>query len=109
MSQVRQEMRPGQFCLQLLQLFRRDQAPEEFAKIETNADSVDPDEAGHVFDVVDITIESRFFLLWTNEDSVDSDDAAARANHPDLLVADIAIDVVITPGVGVGNDQRPFR
>ena len=59
--------------------------------------------------MIDITVERGFFLLWTNEDGVDPDDPTARADHFDLLVADVALDVVIAPRIGMGNDQRPIR
>ena len=56
-----------------------------------------------VFDVIDIAIERRLLLLRAHEDRVDADDAAARADHFDLLVADVAFDVVVMPRVACGR------
>ena len=62
-------------------------------------DAIDTDQAGDMFDMINVTIQSRFLFLRTNENGVDSDDSAPRANRPDLFVADVALDIVETAGI----------
>jgi hypothetical protein len=59
-----------------------------------------------VLDAVDIAIKRRLLLLPTNEDSIDPDYPPACANHPDLVVTNVAFDVVEVARFGVGNDRR---
>ena len=49
-----------------------------------------------VLDVIDVMIERRLFLARTDEDGIHTDDTAAFAHHFDLVVADVALDVVST-------------
>ena len=66
----------------------------ELEKIESDPDTVDPDQIGDVLDVFDVTIERAFFLLGTDQDLADPDHAAAFADHFDLLIANVAFDIV---------------
>src|SRR6266850_3880478 len=99
-------MRCGQLGLQLLPLLDRYLAPEKFAEVEPDPHALDSDETRDVFDVVDITVEGRIFLCRADEDRVDPDHAATRTNHSNLLVADVALDVVKAARVGVRDDKR---
>src|SRR4051812_37938394 len=100
-------MRTDERRFQLRALGRRHLREEKFAEIKTDAHAVDADESGHVFDVIDVTMERRFFRAWTNEDRVHSDDAPARADHPDLRVAHIALHIVEAPRIAVRHNQWP--
>src|ERR1700676_5365766 len=53
-------------------------------------------------------IERALFLVRADQDRVYADYAAALADHFDLFVADVALDVVELARVGVRDDQR-FR
>src|SRR4051812_37242116 len=58
-----------------------------------------------MLDMIDVTIERRFFLVRADEDSVDSDNAAAGANRFDLFVGHVPLDVVEFSRVRVRNDH----
>ena len=62
-----------------------------------------------MLDVIDITIECRFFCARAHQHSVYSNHPAPFADHFDLLVADVALDVVITPRIRVRNDGGSSR
>src|SRR6266487_835145 len=104
-AQVREKMRSGEFCFQLFPFGDGHLAPKEFAEVEANTHAIYSDEIRDVFEVIDVTIESRFLLLRANEYRVDADDAATRADHFDLFIADVAFDVVKIPRVRVRNDE----
>src|SRR6185312_14847284 len=78
----------------------------EFEEIETDTNAVDANQLYDVGDVIDIAIEGRIFFFWTNKNRIDSDHAAARAHHFNLLVADVALDVIVLARVGVRNNHR---
>ena len=78
----------------------------EFEEIETNTNAIDANQIYDVGDVIDIAIEGRIFFFWTNKNRIDSDHAAACAHHFNLLVADVALDVVVFARVGVRNNHR---
>ena len=59
--------------------------------------------------MIEVSIEGRVFLARADQDRVDPDHAAAFADHFDLFVANVALDVVKLPGVRVRNDQRLSR
>src|SRR2546430_3734203 len=92
--QIGNKMRVREFLLKRDLLGGRKLPVDEFEKVEANGDAVDPNQITDMLDVVDVAIEGGFFLVRANEHGVDADDAAPRADHPDLLVRDIAFDVV---------------
>ena len=59
--------------------------------------------------MIDEAIDGGFFLSRADQNGVDPDDAPAFADHLDLLVADVAFDVVIAARIGVRDDQRLRR
>ncbi len=67
---------------------------------------INPDQVNDVLEVIDVTVERGLRFRAAGEDGVDPDDAAARADHPDLLVAQVALDVVKAARVAVRDDQR---
>src|SRR5262249_7679445 len=75
-------------------------------EIKTDPDAVDSNQAYHVFDVIDITIKRARFGIRTNENRVYPDNTAALADDLDLLVADVALDVVKLSCIRVRNDKR---
>ena len=99
----------GELLFDFVAFCSRHQAPEKLTEIEADRDVIHPDQAGDMFDMIDITIEGRFLLFRTNENGVHPDDAPASADHFDLFVTDVALNVVVTTNIGVGNNQRPFR
>src|ERR1700730_2150035 len=104
--QVGNEMWSRQFFRHPVLLFIRPLPVNEFEEIETDSDTVDSDQASNVLDVVDVTIERRRLLVRANQNRIHTDHATASADHLDLLIADVALDVVKFPGVRVGNNQR---
>src|SRR5438552_5717447 len=78
----------------------------EFEEIETDTNAVDADQIYDIGDLIDIAIEGRIFFFWTNKNRIDSDHAAARAHHFNLLVVDVALDVVVLARVSVRNNHR---
>src|SRR2546426_8792984 len=62
-----------------------------------------------MLDVIDIPVDGCLLLTWADQHGVDSDYPAALTNHPDLFVTDIALDVVTSPRIAVGDDERPGR
>src|SRR5215467_13487224 len=98
-------MRRGQLCTKLSPHVLRQLLEEILAKIKTDPDAVDADQAYHVFDVIHITIERTHFAIPTNQDRVYPDDTAALADDLDLLVADVAFDVAKFSRVRVRHDE----
>src|SRR5436190_17602658 len=100
-GQIGNAMRRGQPGRKIPLLRIGPLAIKKFEKIEANPDAIDPNQTDDVLHMVDIPVECRLFLPRTHQDGVDADNAAACADHPDLLVADIAFDVVKPPRVGM--------
>src|SRR6516165_10593629 len=98
-----------QFRLQFFPFFNWHLAPQKFAKIEADSHPVDSNKVSDVLDVVDVTIKRRFFFVRANKNGVYADYAATGADHFDLVIADVPLNVVETPGVGVRNDDGPVR
>src|SRR5437773_5266587 len=98
-------MRLGQLCSQLGPHLLRQLLEEILAKIKTDSDAVDADQAYHILDVMHITIERARFGIPTNENCVYPDNAAAFADDFDLLVADVALDVAKFSRIRVRNDE----
>ena len=74
---------------------------DELEKIEPDADPVNTDEVSDVFDVIDVTIERAFFFRWADQHGVNANDTAPFPDHFDLLIADVAFDIVIFSRVRV--------
>src|SRR4029453_117087 len=102
-------MRRGQLCGELGSHALRQLLKEIFAKIKTDPDAVDSGQAYHVLDMIDITIDCARLRIRTNENRIYADNAAAFSDHLDLLVADVALDVVKLSHVGVRNNERFAR
>jgi len=100
-SKIGQKMRLSQLRFDFLAFGVRHLSPEHFAEIETDSDPFDPDQAGDVFDMVDITIDRRFLFARPNENRVDANHSTTLSDHPDLLVTDVAFDVVESASVAV--------
>src|SRR6266542_6858992 len=98
-------MRLGQLCRKLGPHLLRQLLEEILAKIETDPDAVDADEIDHVLDVIDITIDGARFRIWANKDRIYPDNTAALPDDLDLLVADVALDIVKFSYVRVRNDE----
>src|SRR5207249_2162657 len=99
-------MRRGQLCTKLGPHFLRQLLEEILAKITTDRDAVDSDQAYHVLNVIHITIERAGFGIWTNENRIYPHNATALTDNLDLLVADVALDVVKLSHVRMRNDER---
>src|SRR5437867_3964764 len=99
-------MRRGQLCGELGPHVLRQLLEEIFAEIKTDPDAVDSNQTYHVLNVVDITIERAGFGTRTNENRIYPDNATAFPDNRDLLVADVALDVVKLSCVRVRNDER---
>ena len=102
-------MRLGQLCSKVGSHALGQLLKEIFAKIKTDPDSIHSDQAYHVLDVIDIMIDRAAFGFRTNENRVYANNTAALADDLDLLVADVALDVVKLSHVGVRNDERFAR
>src|SRR5438094_6020935 len=102
-------MRRGQLCGKVGSHALGHLLKEILAKIKTDPDAVDSDQAYHVLDVIDITINRARFGIRTNENRIYPDDTTALTDDLDLLVADVALDAVKLSHVGVRNDERFAR
>src|SRR5882724_9912726 len=98
-------MRSGKFCGQLFLPRFRPLAINELKEIETDSDSVDANQTGDVFDVIDVTIESALLFRCTDEHGIHADYAAPFSDHLDLFIGDVSLDVVIATDICVGHDQ----
>src|SRR5207244_6239156 len=105
-QKIGNEVRIGKLLVKLHPFVFRPAPVNEFEEIETDTNAVDADQVYDVGDVIDIAIEGRIFFFWTNKNRIDSDHAAARAHHFNLLVADVALDVVVLARVSVRNNHR---
>src|SRR5882762_2562527 len=102
-------MRRGQLCRKLGSHLLRQLLKEILAKIKTDPDAVDSDQVYHVLDMIDITIERARLGIRANENRIHADNATALTDNLDLLVADVALDVVKLSYVRVRNDERFAR
>src|SRR5205809_7474371 len=98
-------MRLGQLCTKLGPHFLRQLLEEIFAKIKTDPDAVDADQAYHVLNMIHITIERAGFGIWTNENRIYPHNATALTDNLDLLVADVALDVAKFSRIRVRHDE----
>src|SRR4030095_6986032 len=102
-------MRRGQLCGELGSHALRQLLEEIFAKIKTDADTVDSGQAYHVFDVIDITIDRARLRIRTNENRIYADNAVTFSDHRDLFVGDVALDIIKLSHVSVRNNERFAR
>src|SRR5438094_8967487 len=98
-------MRRGQLCGKVGSHALGHLLKKILAKIKTDPDAIDSDQAYHVLDVIDIPIQRAAFGIPANENCVYSNDTAALADDLDLLVADIAFDVVEFSRIRMRNDE----
>src|SRR4029453_8960566 len=105
-AQIGNKMRSCKFCGELFLCRFRPLPINELKKVEADSDPLDADQVFYMPDVIDIAIELAFLFLWADETGIIADHTAPFADHPDLLVTDIALDVVIFSGVRVRNDRR---
>src|SRR5260370_40236153 len=102
-------MRRGQLCSELSPHLLRQLLKEIFAKIKTDSDAGDADQAYHVFGVIHVTIERARFGIRTDKNRVYPDNTTALTDDLDLLVADVTIDVVKLSCVRVRTAERFTR
>src|SRR6266404_8608458 len=102
-------MRRGQLCRKFGSHLLRQLLKEILAKIKTDPHAVDSDQAYHVLNVIHITIDRAGFGIRTNENRIYPHNATALTDNLDLLVADVALDVVKLSYVSVRNDERITR
>src|SRR3984893_1328859 len=108
-GQVGNKMRRSQLGRELLDHARRQLLKEIFAKVEANTDAIDADERDHMLDMIDIMIDRGLFLVLTDQDRVDANYSAALPDDLDLVIADVALDIVKLARVRMRNDQRLCR
>src|SRR6266511_359542 len=108
-AQIGNEMRRCKFCGELFSCRVGPLPINELKKVESDRNPIDADQASYILDVIDVAIEGGFFFLWAHEHGINADHAAPVADHPDLLVTDIAFDVVVFSSVGMRNDRRLGR
>src|SRR6266498_1183533 len=108
-TQIGNEMRSCKFCGELFSRRFRPLPINKLKKVETDSDPIDTDQVFYMLDVIDVAIEGAFFFLWAHQHGINADHAAAFADHLDLLVTDIALDIVIFSGVRMRNDRRLAR
>src|SRR4029453_17286698 len=92
-AQIGNEMRSCKFCGELFSYRFRPLPINELKEVEANSDSIDADQVFYMLDVIDVAIERAFLFLWADEHSINADHTAPFADHPDLLVSDIALVV----------------
>jgi len=97
-------MRRGEFCSEVFLSRLRPLAIDEFEKIKSDSDAVDANDIGNMLHVIDVTIHGAFLFLRANEHGIYADDAAAFPDHFDLLIANVALDVVIAADICVRHD-----
>ena len=102
-------MRRGQLCSELSLHLLGQLLQEILAKILTNPDAVNAYEIDHVLDMIDITIDRARFRIWSNKDCIYPDNTAALPDDLDLLVADVALDVIKRSHVSMRNDEQFAR
>ena len=57
-----------------------------------------------MLDVIDVTIHRAFFFLRAHQHGIYADDPTAFTDHVDLLIANVALDVVIAADICVRHD-----
>src|SRR5436190_22860027 len=62
-----------------------------------------------MLNMIDIPVDGRLLLAWTHQHRVDSDNTPPLTNRPDLFVTQITLDIMISPRIAVGDDERPAR
>src|SRR6266498_496416 len=102
-------MRSCKFCGELFSCRFRPLPINELKKVETDRDPIDADQVFYMLDVIDIAIERAFLFFGTHEYCINADHAAPFADHLDLLVSNVALDIVEFSRVRMGNDRRLGR
>ena len=99
-------MRRCKFCSQLLLSGFGPLPVNELEKIKPDPDAIDPDQIRYVLDVIDIVVERALFFSRAHQDGVDTDNPAPFANHLDLFITNVALDVVVPANVRMRYDWR---
>ena len=102
--QIGYEVRRCKFFGELLFCRLGPLAVDKLKKIKSNSDSIDANQIGYVFNVIDVTIESACFFLWTHQDLINANHTASFPDHFDLVVADVALDIVVAPDICMRNN-----
>ena len=97
-------MRCGEFCSEFLLSRLRPLPIDEFEKIKADSDAVNADQIGDMLDVIDVTIHGALFFPGAHQHGIYADYAAAFADHLDLLIANVALDVVVAADICVRHD-----
>ena len=97
-------MRSGEFCGELFLPRLGPLAINEFKEIEADSDSLDANQTGDVFDVIDVTIHRAFFFSRAHQHGIHADHAASFTNHLNLGIANVTLDVIISPDVCVRHN-----
>src|SRR5260370_41940580 len=56
--------------------------------------------------MIDVMVERAFLFSRAHEDGIDADNPAPFADHSDLFVTNVALDVVVPADVRVRHDRR---
>src|SRR5437763_12519822 len=99
--QVSNEMSNREFFRQLFFRLFRPLTINELEEIEADGDTFDTNQIYDVLDVIDITVERALFFLRAHENGIYANHSAPFTDHLNLLVTDIALDVVIPSRVGM--------
>src|SRR5205807_134561 len=102
------EMRTGEFCGKLFLPRLRPLAIDEFKEIETDPDAIDANQIGDVFNVIDVTIHRAFFFSRAHQQGIHTDYTAPFADHFDLCITDVALNIVIAANIRVRHDGWLF-
>src|SRR6266571_1437554 len=97
-------MRWSESCSEFLLSRLRPLAIDEFEKIKADSDAVNADQIGDMLDVIDVTIHGALFFPEAHQHGIYADYAAAFADHLDLLITNVALDVVIAADICVRHD-----
>src|SRR5215469_1700882 len=102
--EIGNEMRGRKLLGKLLLRRLRPLAIDKLKEIKSNSDSIDANQIGDVFNVIDVTIESAFISLRTYQYGVNANYTTAFADHFDLVIADVPLDVVIMADIRVRDN-----
>src|SRR6266576_2216872 len=104
--QIGNEARRCKFFGELLFCRLRPLAVDKLKKIKSYSDAIDADQIGYVFNVIDVTIESACFFFWTYQNGINANHTAPFADHFNLVIADVALDIVVAADICMRNNWR---
>lgn len=100
-AQIGNKMRSCKFCSQLSFRWLRPLPVNELKEIEANTYPINANQVCDVLDVIDVAIKRAFLFFWAHQHGINSDHAAPFADHLNLLVSYVALDIIIFPRVRV--------